>query len=361
VALKDNIDVRGVITTNASAAGARTVPERDAAVVRRLRAAGADLVCKTNLLEYAAGCVSPAYGMTYNPHDPQRTAGGSSSGSAALVAAGGVDFALGTDTGGSVRLPAAYCGVVGCIPSHGLIPTDGVTALAPSCDVVGTLTRTAEQAAVLLDVISDRKVLPLPFLSTVRIGVVREHLTYPHLDHAIRGHVESALTDLARVTNGELIDLEIPELALADAARDGIIMWEAWQQLGYLYATEKDALGPGTAHFLEQASQVDEQRYQEAVALRRELVRAMSRAFSTVDVIAGPTVPLLAPFEDPPIGTFQGDLEGAYTPICNICGLPAISVPCGTVGKLPVGLHLMADRGGEQTLLAVARTFEVHR
>src|SRR5207245_11200864 len=143
----DNIDVRGVVTTNASTVGVPPPAERDAAVVARLRAAGAELLCKTNLLEYAAGSVNPAYGMTFNPRDESRTSGGSSSGPAALVAAGVCDLALGTDTGGSIRIPAAYCGIVGLEPTYGLVPVAGVFPHPDSCDRVGTLTRSVAQTA----------------------------------------------------------------------------------------------------------------------------------------------------------------------------------------------------------------------
>ena len=154
MAVKDNIDVAGVVTTNASTVAVPPAAARDATVVSRLRAAGADLLCKTNLLEYAAGSVNPAYGMTYNPRDRSRTSGGSSSGSAALVAAGVVDYALGTDTGGSIRIPAAYCGIVGLKPTYGLVPVDGVFPLSPSLDHVGTLTTTVAQTRRLLEVLA---------------------------------------------------------------------------------------------------------------------------------------------------------------------------------------------------------------
>ena len=143
--------------------------DRDAPVVTRLRDAGADLLCKTNLLEYAAGSVNPAYGMTFNPLDTGTTSGGSSSGSAALVGAGVVDYALGTDTGGSIRIPAAYCGIVGLKPTYGLVPLEGVFPLSPSCDHVGPLTRTVAQAATLLGVLAGRPVELQP-VERLRVG-----------------------------------------------------------------------------------------------------------------------------------------------------------------------------------------------
>src|SRR5439155_11338367 len=163
----------------------------------RLREAGADLLCKTNLLEYAAGSVNPTYGMTYNPLDPGRTSGGSSSGSAALVAAGVCDHALGTDTGGSIRIPAAYCGIVGLKPTYGLVPVDGVFPLSATCDHVGTLTRTVEQAAVLLGVLSGRP-FELGPVSGLRVGVLRRQLDDPDLVPAVRDRVVAAVEALGR-------------------------------------------------------------------------------------------------------------------------------------------------------------------
>ena len=186
VAIKDNIDVRGVVTTNASTVGVPPPAERDAPVVARLRAAGAELLCKTNLLEYAAGSVNPAYGMTFNPLDPSRTSGGSSSGSAALVAAGVCDFALGTDTGGSIRIPAAYCGIVGLKPTFGLVPVEGVFPLSPTCDHVGTLTRTVEQTATLLGVLAGRAGSTSRPVDGLRVGVLRRQLEDPDVRPGVR-------------------------------------------------------------------------------------------------------------------------------------------------------------------------------
>src|SRR5439155_6196305 len=151
----------------------------------RLREAGADLLCKTNLLEYAAGSVNPAYGMTFNPRDPRRTSGGSSSGSAALVAAGVCDYALGTDTGGSIRIPAAYCGIVGLKPTYGLVPLEGVFPLSRRLDHVGTLTATVAQAAELLTAIAARPIDVRP-VRGLRVGVLRAQVDDPGVTPGVR-------------------------------------------------------------------------------------------------------------------------------------------------------------------------------
>ena len=151
IAIKDLVDMAGVPTTFASRAGSPKHPTEDAPVIRRLEAAGAVILGKTNLLEYAYGAVHPDFGQTNNPWDPTRTSGGSSGGSAAAVGAGLCFAALGTDTGGSIRIPAAYCGVVGLKPSFGLVDTTGVQALSWSLDHVGPLARSCGDAALLLE------------------------------------------------------------------------------------------------------------------------------------------------------------------------------------------------------------------
>ena len=226
VAIKDNIDVKGVVTTNASTVGTPPPAASDAPVVARLRSAGAELLCKANLLEYAAGSVNPAYGMTYNPHDPGRTSGGSSSGSAALVAAGVCDFALGTDTGGSIRIPAAYCGIVGLKPTFGLVPIEGVFPLSPTLDHVGPLTRTAAQAAALLAVLSGRP-CELASVAGLRIGVLRRHVDDPAVEDGVRACVEDAFERL-RSAGFELVDVDVPELDLADETIGTIVVKEAY-------------------------------------------------------------------------------------------------------------------------------------
>ena len=357
VAVKDNMDVRGVVTTNASTVGVPPPPEEDAAAVARLRGAGAELLCKTNLLEYAAGSVSPAYGMTRNPLDPGRTSGGSSSGSAALVAAGVCDYALGTDTGGSIRIPAAYCGIVGLKPTFGLVPVDGVFPLSPTLDHVGTLTRTVEQAAVLLGVLADR---PVGLISAegVRVGVVRRQLEDPDVRPAVRARVEEALERLAQA-GFVLVDVDVPELDLAGAAFDAVVLKEAYDVHRELLAAEGDRYGPGTRALLEAGANVDAAVYARGLADKQRVAAGFAQAFEDVDVLAGPTVAYPAPPEDPPVGTPQGDVEARFTAPYNLAGVPAVSLPCGSAeGALPAGIQLAAAAGQDELLLSVAAAYE---
>jgi 2-dehydropantoate 2-reductase len=357
VAVKDNIDVRGVVTTNASTVGVPPPAVRDAAVVTRLRQAGAELLCKTNLLEYAAGSVNPAYGMTYNPLDPGRTAGGSSSGSAALVAAGVCDFALGTDTGGSIRIPAAYCGIVGLKPTYGLVPVEGVFPLSATCDHVGTLTRTVEQAAVLLGVLAGRRFEVRP-VARLRLGVLRRQLDDPDLVPAVRARVSAAIEALA-AAGFSVVEVDFPELDLVDDALGAIVLREAWEIHRGLFEHEADGYGSGTRALLELGAGISDEAYREGLAARAKVATAFTRVFERVDLLAGPTVAYPAPSEDPPFGTPEGDVEARYTGPFNLAGVPAVSLPCGAVeGELPAGLQLAAATHQDELLLCAARIYE---
>lgn len=357
VAVKDNIDVAGVVTTNASTVGVPPPAERDAPAVARLREAAADLLCKANLLEYAAGSVNPAFGMTLNPRDPSRTSGGSSSGSAALVAAGVCDHALGTDTGGSIRIPAAYCGIVGLKPTRGIVPLEGVFPLAATCDHVGTLTRTVAQTAVLLSVIAACPVDLRP-VADVRVGVLRRQVDDPDLHPGVHARIGEALGALEAV-GLQLVDVEFPELDLVDAALGAIVLKEAWDVHRELYAREADRYGSGTRALLELGSHVTDDEYRQGLADRDRTASAFAAVFESVDVLAGPTVAYPAPAEDPPVGTPEGDLEGRYTAPYNLAGVPAISLPCGLAeGTLPAGLQLAAAFGEDALLLSVAHVYE---
>jgi len=357
VAIKDNIDVAGVVTTNSSTVGTPPPAAEDAGAVQRLREAGAELLCKANLLEYAAGSVNPAFGMTYNPLDPSRTAGGSSSGSAALVAAGVCDYALGTDTGGSIRIPAAYCGIVGHKPTYGLVPLHGVFPLSPTCDHVGTLTRTVEQTAALLAVLAGRPIELRP-VERLRVGVLRRQLDDPDITAGVRDRVLEALEALA-AAGFELVDVDFAELDLVDDALGAVVLKEAWDVHRELFEREGDSYGPGTRALLELGSKITDDEYRNGLADRERVAAGFARAFEDVGVLAGPTVAYPAPPEDPPFGTPEGDVEGRYTSAYNLGGIPAVSMSCGIAeGTLPAGLQLAAAFGEDALLLSVARVYE---
>jgi 2-dehydropantoate 2-reductase len=355
VAVKDNMDVAGVVTTNASTVAVPPPATRDAAVVSRLRDAAADLLCKTNLLEYAAGSVNPAYGMTYNPRDPTRTSGGSSSGSAALVAAGVTDYALGTDTGGSIRIPAAYCGIVGLKPTYGLVPTDGVFPLSGSLDHVGTLTRTVDQTRRLLEVLAGVSLTATP---PARIGALRRQLDDPDLTPGVRDRTREAIEALASA-GFEIVDIDFAELDLVDETLGTIVLHEAWDIHRERYEREADGYGDGTRKLLELGAKISVDDYRAALADKERITAAFARVFAEVPVLAGPTVAYPAPPEDPPFGTPEGDVEGRFTGPYNVAGVPAISLPCGMAdGSLPAGLQLAAANGNDAVLLSVAQEYE---
>jgi 2-dehydropantoate 2-reductase len=357
VAVKDNTDVAGVVTTNASTVAVPPPAERDAPVVARLRDAGADLLCKTNLLEYAAGSVNPAYGMTFNPLDPGRTSGGSSSGSAALVAAGVVDYALGTDTGGSIRIPAAYCGIVGVKPSYGLVPLEGVFPLSPSCDHVGPLTRTVAQAATLLGVLAGRPIELRP-VERVRVGVLRRQLDDPDLTPGVRARVAHAVDALPGL-GWELVDVDLPELDIVDETLGAVVLREAWDVHRTRFEAQAADYGAGTRALLELGSRIGDDAYREGLAGKAAVAAAFARVFGEVDLLVGPTVAYVAPPEDPPFGAPEGELEGRYTSAYNLSGSPAVSIPCGIAeGTLPAGLQIAADVGADALLLSAAHLVE---
>ncbi len=296
--------------------------------------------------------------MTFNPRDPSRTSGGSSSGSAALVAAGVTDYALGTDTGGSIRIPAAYCGIVGLKPTYGLVPIDGVFPLSHHLDHVGTLTATVEQTAALLGALTgqaDRARRP-DRRDASACSAARS--TTPTSPPVCAARVREAIDALARA-GFEVVDVDVPELDLVDAALGAIVLREAWDVHRALYERERDGYGPGTRALLELGAQVTDADYERALDDKERVAAAFADVLADVDVLAGPTVAYPAPAEDPPVGTPEGDLEGRFTAPYNLAGTPAVSVPCGIAeGTLPAGLQLAAAVGNDAFLLSVARAYE---
>jgi Asp-tRNA(Asn)/Glu-tRNA(Gln) amidotransferase A subunit family amidase len=365
VGVKDIIAVAGVPTRCGSPASDPRPAAADAVLVRRLREAGAEVFATTQCLEYAAGFAHPEVGDTRNPRDPSRTSGGSSGGSAALVAAGVCDLALGTDTGGSVRIPAAYCGVVGLKPSYGLLPVAGVFPLSPSCDHAGTLTATVAGAADLLATLagpgpsglSGPSGPPGPDgLATFTVGVLDAQLADPSVTPPVRDAVRSALAvlDAAGWRIEKLTAPWLGQLASWDDVLTVIVAREA-----HLVHQHRDTsrYAEGTRALLAFGASVGDSQYASALGRRAELTAAIEASLPGVDVLAGPTVGYQAPEQDPPFGAGDDNGESRFTGPYNLSGHPAVSLPVPIAG-LPAGLQLAGRRGADAALLRVAAAAE---
>jgi aspartyl-tRNA(Asn)/glutamyl-tRNA(Gln) amidotransferase subunit A len=373
VAVKDMIDTRGVRTTAASAVYLDRIPDEDAAVVSRLRRSGAILLGKLNMQEFAIGgsSVPSHFGPVRNPWDTSRIAGGSSGGSAAAVAAGLCFAALGTDTGGSVRQPAALCGVVGMKPTYGRVSNLGVLPLAPSLDHVGPLTRGVEDCATVLeaiagyerrDVSSERRTLKLrPWPRSpahVRIGVPRGFF-YDGLHPAVHRAVEEALTVLSD------LGARIEEVSLAVSADRTVFQAEAYASHAELIADTPERYLPETLAKLRRGASVDATGYMGARRRLAELRRGITDLFAQIDVLATPTVPVPAPrLVDYP-QTFDEVLAWEASSMLrntrpfNAFGIPTVTVPCGTTDEnLPIGLQIAATHWQERRALALALAYE---
>jgi Asp-tRNA(Asn)/Glu-tRNA(Gln) amidotransferase A subunit family amidase len=391
VALKDNMCVRGVELTCGSRALERFVPGDHATVVDRLLDAGATVAGKTNMDEFAFGPTSEtsAFGPTANPADTDHVAGGSSSGSAAAVAAGEVDLALGTDTGGSVRMPASYCGIVGVKPSFGLVPTYGVAELSYSMDHVGTLARDVETAARGLDAVADtgpdgdRSSFTDDLGTdpeTLRIGI-EPRFFERYVSDDVERSVRDAVDEL-RDAGAEVSPVEIPTLDYSRTAWWGIAPIEfaamfatngagIWRgesvepslaaAIARLRGSSSRDLGTNVKEMLLLGTHLlqthDGYHYVRGQNLRGWLDREFDAALADVDVLATPTTPMTALEID-------GFERGTTPPVnwdthpTNLTGHPSVSVPCGESDGLPVGLQVVGRHSEDATVLDAAATFE---
>ena len=380
IALKDLFDTAGVRTTAGSAVYGNRVPAEDAAVVRRLKDAGAVVLGKTNMHEFAYGTTSAvsAFGAVHNPWDTSRIAGGSSGGSAAAVAAGLCFAALGSDTAGSIRQPAALCGIVGLKPTYGLVSARGVTPLAWTFDHVGPLTRTVADAALVLQAVAGydpldigSRMIPVPdytaglrdTVAAVRVGIPRA-LLFSDLDMETEQAVNEALRVLERITAG-LRDLALPGdtqrlIDLRGTVRSG----EAYAFHAEFVDRSPDLYQPETLARLRADADVKTPAY---IRARREvdvIRRSSGEAFATVDVIVTPTVAvqpsLLADIGDDVRASMAVTTRTTRnTAPFNLYGWPAISVPCGfTREGLPIGLQIAGPPGADATVLRLAHAYE---
>ena len=364
VAVKDIIEVAGVPTRCGSPASGTEPAARDATVVARLRAAGAEVFATSQCLEYAAGFAHPDVGDTRNPRDPSRTSGGSSGGSAALVAAGVCDLALGTDTGGSVRIPAAYCGIAGLKPTYALLPVTGVFPLSPACDHVGTLTATVSGAGELLAALTDPGALadsgalaPAGDGGPIfTIGVLSAQLADPSVTPAVHRAVTGALAVLA-AAGWRLREISAPWLDKLAAWEDTLAVIVAAQAAALHRGRDWDRYAAGTRALLDYGASVTGDQFKAAERQRAELSAAIEASLTGVDVLAGPTVGYQAPHEDPPFGAGADSAESRFTGPYNLTGHPAISIPVPGPG-LPIGLQLAGRRGADLALLRTAAAAE---
>lgn len=398
-ALKDNILARGTRTTCASRILENYESPYDATVTRKLRGAGSILMGKTNLDEFAMGSTTEfsAFGVSRNPWNPSRVPGGSSGGSAVAVAASMVPFALGSDTGGSVRLPASFCGVVGFKPTYGLVSRYGLVAFASSLDQIGPITKTVEDAALVASIISGHDPLDstsvnreVDFLGSIeepiegfKVAVPREALETDGLDDDVRDSFEYALKLLEKLgCTVESVDLPIlkygvaayyivaPGEASSNLARyDGMRygLREAGDDLDQTY---RNSRGSGFGEEVKRRILIGtftlsaayyEAYYDKALKVRRLFANALSDVFKEHQVIAMP----VSPVKPYPIGEIKSPLVyylmDIYTIPANLAGVPAIAVPVDLREGLPVGVQFLAKRFDDPLLLGFAHAFEKAR
>lgn len=359
VAIKDIIDVAGVATGYATKAVAPRFAEEDAVCVALLRKAGAIIFGKTNLLEFAYGIAHPDFGQTNNPFDTARTAGGSSGGSAAAVAAGIVPLALGTDTGGSVRAPAAYCGIVGFKPSFDALPLDGVFPLSRSLDHLGLLARNVGDASLGFSVLSreagNMSDAPLK-ADSLRLGIAEAQWNHPSIQPGLRKVLAEA-RDRLEALGVQFVPLELPEpQAMASALLD-ILLPEAAIIHEEIYRNNPDGYAQGTREQIRAGLNQPATRYLKAKHLQQLWHNQLAVTSAKIDAILTPTIPFVAPSADPVLSA-EGDDEILFLSHANLTGAACISLHCGFSENLPVGLQLTAAAGRDSHLLRVARVVE---
>ncbi|MBI4621754.1 MAG: aspartyl/glutamyl-tRNA amidotransferase subunit A [Verrucomicrobia bacterium] len=381
-AVKDLLDVRGLPTTGGSPAFADRVPGEDATVVRRMVGAGAVCIGKLNMHECAYGFTgeNPHFGDCRNPWDEQRIPGGSSSGSAVAVALDLCPLTIGSDSGGSIRLPAALCGVVGLKPTYGRISRAGGIPLSWTLDHLGPFARSAEDVASMLQVMAGhdpadessskrgvpdyRAELEKP-VKGLRIGRPRDAF-FRNVDPEVLAAVEAALRQL-RDLGVTLVDVTLPHLPEVLGAHRAIIFSEASSYYRTVLADRGEKIGDGIRPNLEAGMFIPAVDYLQAQRVRRVVRQAWARLFAQVDCLATPTVPMTAPR----FGQQTVPLPSGEMPLVNACldnslpfnfsGHPALTIPCGfSAGGLPIGLQLVGRPYDEPTLLRLAHHYQQH-
>ena len=397
--IKDNMCIAGAPTTCASKILANFRPPYDATVINRLRRAGAVFLGKMNMDEFAMGssCENSGFHPTANPYDLERIPGGSSGGSAAAVAAGMAPGTLGSDTGGSIRQPAALCGVVGMKPTYGRVSRYGLVAFASSLDQIGPFTRTVEDSALLLNAIAghdplDSTSAPTPApdftaslghpIKGLRVGLPKEYFI-DGMDPEIEKSVRAAVEELAR-QGAEIIEISLPHTDYAVATYYVVATAEASSNLARYDGAHYGYRAGGTKNIVEMFTRTRTEGfgaevkrrimlgsyvlsagfydayYLKALKVRTLIKRDFERAFEQCDVIATPTSPEAAfKFGEKAADPLKMYLSDIFTISANLAGIPGMSLPCGFTSKgLPIGLQLLAPDFEEERLLQVAHAYE---
>ena len=359
LAIKDLIDIAGETTTAASHLFAHNIASDDAEVIARLREAGAVFLGKTNLHEFAYGGsgVISGVGPARNPWDTNRITGGSSSGSAAAVAAGMCAAAVGTDTAGSIRLPASFCGIVGFKPSYGRISTRGVVPLAPSYDHVGPMTRSVEDARLMFEVMSGLSGSNGVRERPLRIGIPERYF-YRDLDAEV-GRILSSTMGALEKAGHTLIDIDFPvDEDRTLASYESYIYHAKWvEETPELYQ-------PETLRRIRSGAKITPEAAEEARVKLKVIREGSANLFSDIDVLLTPTVPVLPAGIDELLGSPETLRHRELVMLrntrpFNVLGVPAISLPWDlAAGGLPVGIQLAAAPGKDFELLAMAAEFE---
>jgi aspartyl-tRNA(Asn)/glutamyl-tRNA(Gln) amidotransferase subunit A len=377
ISLKDNYCTRGIRTTAGSRILADFIAQEDAEAASRLARAGAILLGKTNMHEFAYGITNenPHYGAARNPWNRENMTGGSSGGSAAALAAGIGLGATGTDTGGSIRIPAALCGIVGLKPTFGLVSVAGIIPLAETFDHAGPMARTVVDACILLQAMAGeypRGAVPPNFRKLrpkrrrqFRVGRPKEYF-FERVDAEVKKAVEAAVKCLESL-GGKIVEISLPRISESLEPSTNIALAEATryhQAMGYFPSRAKE-YGEEVAKRLELGTKVTAVDYLRAQDVKRELTKDFDAALEKLDLIVAPTLPVAAPR----LGTKEIEVAGEKETVrlafvrlnrpANFSGHPAISVPCGfTRAGLPIGLQLIGPYWREARLLAIAHAYE---
>jgi aspartyl-tRNA(Asn)/glutamyl-tRNA(Gln) amidotransferase subunit A len=375
IAIKDNIDTAGVKTTVGSQLFCELTSQRwrdriplsDSVIVQKLKAAGAVILGKTNLSEFAADLSGNNifYGNTCNVWNHNHSSGGSSSGSATAIAAHVCLAGIGTDTGGSIRVPASWSGVVGLRPTHGLLSNEGIFPRTPSFDTVGFLTNCVEDIAILLDAVlfpistNVKQLYPLPNnINGLKLGIISNY-TFRGIEPEVAKAIYHAISILKQL-GAEIFTINSPFLVeeFDETTYSTIALYEFHQALRVEYATNPDIFGAKVQSDLSKGVKISHHSYKKAKQKWEECFLQRQKLFQEVDILVTPTTPMVAPLIETDIKTYQ--LNQRFMLPFSFLGLPAISLPCGRNSQgLPIGLQLVGNSYTEALILKVAFAFQL--